>query len=90
MIRSGLLEDDLVLEPPAGSDSAAVAPRDGEPRDRFLILVTPDPFTDMLIRRGRRVADYLEADCFVVAVMNCDDRKGISPEQRAAIEKHLN
>ena len=36
-------------------------------RDRILIYVTADPSTAMLIRRGRRMADYLGADCFAVA-----------------------
>lgn len=89
-IRSGLLEEDMIPRPQAGSDQETAAGRDGQPRDRILILVTPDVFTDMLIRRGRRVADHLKADCFAVAILNYDDRKGLSPEQRAAIDKHLN
>lgn len=35
-------------------------------RDRILIFLTSGPSTAMLIRRGRRMADYLEADCFAV------------------------
>ena len=37
-------------------------------RDRILIYLTADPSTSMLIRRGRRRADYLGADCFAVSV----------------------
>ncbi len=36
--------------------------------DRILVYVTEHPSTAMLIRRGRRVADYLQADCFAVLV----------------------
>jgi two-component system sensor histidine kinase KdpD len=58
--------------------------------DRILILVTADPSSAMLIRRGKRVADYLHADCFAVAVhMPQNGRDGNSPE-RDATERHLN
>jgi two-component system sensor histidine kinase KdpD len=40
-----------------------------ETRERILIHVTEAPATAALIRRGRRVADYLKADCFAVAVL---------------------
>src|SRR5262245_3098329 len=38
------------------------------PVDRVLIHITDEPTTAMLIRRGRRVADYLRAECFAVYV----------------------
>ena len=38
------------------------------PADRILVHITPDPATAMLIRRGRRVADYLGAECLGVCV----------------------
>jgi two-component system sensor histidine kinase KdpD len=38
---------------------------DGE---RLLLYITSDPATAALIRRGRRVADHLQADCIAVAV----------------------
>jgi two-component system sensor histidine kinase KdpD len=58
-------------------------------RDRILIFLTSNPSTAMLIRRGRRMADYLEADCFAVWV---SDRKRTGDSKRVpdAIEKHLN
>jgi len=54
-----------------------------ELRERILIYVTESPASAALIRRGRRVADYLKADCFAVSVLT-----GLSnaPE---AIEQHL-
>ncbi len=56
--------------------------------DRILIHVTGDPSTAMLIRRGKRVADYLHADCFAVAVSRDNDsREG--PEYET-VERHLN
>jgi two-component system sensor histidine kinase KdpD len=65
----------------------------GEPPrsvDRILILVTPDPSSAMLIRRGKRVADYLHADCFAVAVGRDSDLSGLALPEREALERHLN
>jgi len=58
--------------------------------DRILILVTPDPATAMLIRRGKRVADYLHADCFAVAVSREIDLHDMPPRDREMVERHLN
>ncbi|MGH9429936.1 MAG: histidine kinase [Terriglobia bacterium] len=58
--------------------------------DRILIFVTPDPLCAMLIRRGRRVADYLHADCFAVCVQPEFDDRAPALEDRAALERHLN
>lgn len=58
--------------------------------DRILILATPEPSTAMLIRRGKRVADYLHADCFAVAVSRHDDLRDFSIPEREALERHLN
>jgi two-component system sensor histidine kinase KdpD len=58
--------------------------------DRILILVTPDPSTAMLIRRGKRVADYLHADCFAVAVSAESDLHDLAAHNREAVERHLN
>jgi two-component system sensor histidine kinase KdpD len=52
-------------------------------------LVTPDPSTSMLIRRGRRRADYLGADCFAVSVSPRRSERRYT-EGSEAIEKHLN
>jgi two-component system sensor histidine kinase KdpD len=60
------------------------------PSDRILILVTPEPSSAMLIRRGKRVADYLQADCFAVAVSRETDLRDLSPRDREAAERHLN
>jgi two-component system sensor histidine kinase KdpD len=72
--------------PPNGDQS-------GEPQrsvDRILILVTPDPSSAMLIRRGKRVADYLHADCFAVAVCRDNDMRDLATPEREALERHLN
>ncbi len=56
---------------PSGQPLAG-SPRGGgvmEPRERILIHVTDSQATAALIRRGRRVADYLKGDCFAVCVV---------------------
>lgn len=60
-----------------------------ERRDRILIFLTSDPSTAMLIRRGRRMADYLDADCFAVWVSG-PEKQDTSRKAQNAVEKHLN
>ncbi|HMD48202.1 MAG TPA: sensor histidine kinase KdpD, partial [Bryobacteraceae bacterium] len=57
------------------------------PSDRILILVTPEPSCAMIIRRGKRVADYLQADCFAVAVSRETDLHDLSPRDRETVER---
>ena len=89
-IRHGELEKSVLPQAEAGSDGGVARGLDGQPPARILIYVTPHPATAMLIRRGRRVADYLKADCFAVSVQNEKDLEHMLPAQRAALDKHLN
>src|SRR6202007_2874089 len=57
-------------------------------RDRILIYVTPDPYTAVLIRRGRRRADFLGADCFAVVVWPLNRAK-LPAGCAEAMQKHL-
>ncbi|HTP86706.1 MAG TPA: sensor histidine kinase KdpD [Bryobacteraceae bacterium] len=52
---------------------------------RILVLVTADPETAMLIRRARRVSDFLSAECFAVAMQSA-----LSDADREAVDRHLN
>jgi len=63
---------------------------DQRPADRVLIQITDEPATAMLIRRGRRVADYLRAECFAVYVSPRSDLSELPAEERESVEKHLN
>jgi two-component system sensor histidine kinase KdpD len=75
-------------EPPAGVSTASPR-RETTVRDRILIYVTESPSTAMLIRRGRRMADYLGAECFAVSVSS--PRAGRrSVQDIEGIQKHLN
>jgi two-component system, OmpR family, sensor histidine kinase KdpD len=66
------------------------APAVAGPRDGILIHITADTSTAALIRRGRRVADYLQAECYAVCVAPTGDLAGLAPTQRESSEKHLN
>ena len=59
-------------------------------RDRILIYVTADPSAAMLIRRGRRMADYLNAGCFAVCVLSQRDGRRWVLQDVEALQKHLN
>ncbi|HNY42949.1 MAG TPA: histidine kinase, partial [Bryobacteraceae bacterium] len=57
--------------------------------ERILIHITDEPTTAGLIRRGRRVADYLKADCFALCVLPQPGIDSLPTESRQAIEQHL-
>ena len=52
---------------------------DERPGDRILIHITEEPTTAMLLRRGRRVADYLRAECFAIYVSRHGDLSELPP-----------
>jgi len=72
--------------PPSGR-----APAEGPATaaEKVLILVTDDPATAAVIRRGRRVADYLKAECFAVVVCPAGDLGRLPASAREAVEHHL-
>lgn len=72
--------EEFALSAPAQSSRGA--------QERILVHVTGDPASAALIRRGKRVADYLGADCFAVAVLGT--KAGLKPEERDKIDRHLN
>jgi two-component system, OmpR family, sensor histidine kinase KdpD len=74
-------EDSIALQKPVETQSS---------QHRILILVTADPQTAMLIRRAKRVSDYIDAECFAVAVHASGEFSSIPEKERESIEKHLN
>jgi two-component system sensor histidine kinase KdpD len=66
---------------------AETAPLDRD--EKILIHVTESPAAAALIRRGRRVADYLRADCFAVCVLPSSSMTELPKAAREAIEQHL-
>jgi len=81
--RSGI---DGVPEPRTGAGVELVP----GVQHKLLVLVTPDPKTAMVIRRAKRVGDFLDAECFAVAVQPSGDLAGLPPAEREAVERHLN
>jgi two-component system, OmpR family, sensor histidine kinase KdpD len=71
------------------ADVAPVAPLQ-DTVERVLLLIEPDPASAALVRRGRRVADYLQAECFAVFVSKTGDFRDLNPEQRETVERQLN
>jgi len=59
-------------------------------RERILLLVTADATTAMLIRRARRVADYLNGDCLAVYVDRDGRLNDLPAAEHDQIERHLN
>jgi two-component system sensor histidine kinase KdpD len=57
--------------------------------ERILIHLTESPATAGLIRRGRRVADYLKADCFAVSVLASGHIGELPKETGEALAQHL-
>src|SRR6185369_6887433 len=56
--------------------------QDERPADRILIHITEAPATAMLVRRGRRMADYLRADCFAVYIVPHGEFSDLPPSMR--------
>ena len=71
----------------AAQDADASVPPSTE---RLLLVLTPDPSSAALIRRGRRVADYLRAECLAVYVAKSDDFGDLPSSERESLERNLN
>src|SRR5580700_5658422 len=67
-----------------------VVPQASGRRESILIWLTPHPSTAMLIRRGRRVADFLNSSCTALVVARDPAMSELSAEDRAALERHMN
>ncbi|MEP7353713.1 MAG: histidine kinase [Acidobacteriota bacterium] len=65
-------------------------PNGPESGERILVYVSSEPSSVMAIRRAKRVADYLHADCMAVAIHQELEAQDMPPAEREAIERHLN
>jgi two-component system sensor histidine kinase KdpD len=73
------------LDAAAGRGETAGEPSAGQPAgraERILICLTGRPSSAILIRRGKRVADYIHAECLAVHV-------GDPTHDREAVERHM-
>ncbi len=59
-------------------------------QERLLLVIGPDPSSAALIRRGRRVADYLRADCLAVYVSRTSGPGGLPAAEQANLERNFN
>ncbi|HSW51310.1 MAG TPA: sensor histidine kinase KdpD [Bryobacteraceae bacterium] len=57
---------------------------------KLLVLVTAAPDSAMVIRRAKRMGDFLRAECFAVAVQHGGSLNNLPGPARAAVERHLN
>lgn len=94
-LRQTAHEVDLRHLTPDGSDAgsgpggASFPSRLHGSNERLLLHVSSDPATAALIRRGRRLADYLQADCIAVAVERSAKLDSLPAEERDRLNKHL-
>jgi len=68
---------------------AGLRPASGS-RHRVVILLTAAPETAMLIRRAKRVSDFLDAECFAVSIETPHSRATFTQTDRNTLERHLN
>jgi two-component system sensor histidine kinase KdpD len=88
-LRQSAYDETRAFQVPRISEARPGGTPDNHPQERILIHITADPSTAMLIRRGRRVADYLHADCTALFVHQTPELSQLPVEERQAVEKHL-
>ena len=88
-LRQSAYDETRGFQVPRISEARPSGATNSQPKERILIHITADPSTAMLIRRGRRVADYLHADCTALFVHQTLELSHLPAEERQAVEKHL-
>jgi two-component system sensor histidine kinase KdpD len=88
-LRQSAYDETRAFQVPRISEARPGGATNNQPKERILIHITADPSTAMLIRRGRRVADYLHADCTALFVHQTPELSQLPAEERQAVEKHL-
>jgi len=84
-----VVESRLPSEDESSSSGFGAVP-EPEGHERVLIVIGPDPSSATLIRRGRRVADYLRAECLAVCVSSTPGFRDLPEPERESLERHLN
>jgi len=88
-LRQSVFDETNRFQTPRISDSRVNETAGEHTRERILIHITADATSAMLIRRGRRAADFLHADCLAVFVHRTAELADLPAAERAAVEKHL-
>jgi two-component system sensor histidine kinase KdpD len=71
-------------------DDRTSSPGQESRQDRLLLIVGADPSSAALIRRGRRVADYLRAECLAVFVSRTGHLEDLPADTRVQVDRLLN
>jgi two-component system sensor histidine kinase KdpD len=85
-VRQSVQDETQAAETSGDDHGSTASPRARSP-ECILILITEDPSSAALIRRGKRVADYLQAECLAVCVLRDGNLQNIAAAQRETIEK---
>jgi two-component system sensor histidine kinase KdpD len=80
-LRQSACDETRRFQVPRISEARPGGATDHQPKERILIHMTADPATAMLIRRGRRVADYLHADCTAIFVHQTPELSQLPAEE---------
>lgn len=90
-LRQSAYDESSAFQLPRISEArqGGVSADDNQPREHILIHITAGPSTAMLIRRGRRVADYLHANCTALFVHRTAQLADLPSHEREDVEKHL-
>jgi two-component system sensor histidine kinase KdpD len=62
----------------------------GSRHERILVYLTADATSDALVRRAKRVADYLRAECTALFIHRSGEMSRMAAPSRAAMERALN
>src|SRR5215467_4055221 len=88
-LRQSAYDETSAFQLPRISEARQSGVVDAQPEEHILIHITAELSTAMLIRRGRRVADYLHADCTALFVHRTPQLTELPADEREAVEKHL-
>ena len=75
--------------PQPASDGAGAPEAPPRGSERILICLTGRPSSAVLIRRGKRVADYLQADCVAIYVARPNSPPGDAVERHLSFARNL-
>jgi len=78
------LPDEEPAEPPPDAAGGPIR------QERLLLVLGPDRSSAALIRRARRVADHLRAECLAVYVSGTPGLEGLPAAEQANLERNFN
>lgn len=78
----GVPDHEQLTSPSAGAQPVS--------NERILVNVTPDASTAVLLRRARRVADYLHAECLAIYVKQPATGETAGATEQGVVHRHLN